>query len=207
MSKNVINKKEKIFEKIIERRYYNYEVVLYFCMGSITLLFLGLSLSYFFNSRLIHAQKSLTLPPIIFINSFILLFSSIILEFIKKAFNDDNIINYKNILYLFIISIFIFISLQIYIWVSLSKIGFDLQHNSAAFLFLISGFHVLHIIGGLIFILSFHIKHWKNIQNNITSLVFFSDKTAYLQLKLFSIYWHFLTAVWLYLLFFFCLIR
>lgn len=206
MSNITRNNKEKIFEGKIDRRYKNYTLLMIFCLASIGLLFLSLSLSYFFNVRT-NRQANLNFPILIYVNTIVIIFSSIALVFQEKYFAHNIFKKYIITNIIFYILVFLFITLQITIWFTLSNNGFNFKHNSSAFLFLISGFHVLHLLGGIIFLSYFTKSHWHNLHNNITALVFFTDKTAYFQLKLFAYYWHFLTLVWIYLFFFFLIVK
>lgn len=68
---------------------------------------------------------------------------------------------------------------------------------SASLLFVLTGFHVLHLIGGLIWLL---VLVAKTFSGKITQ-----ENT--LPLELGSIYWHFLDILWVYLFFFLLFIR
>lgn len=207
MSNRIKNNKEKYFEKKIEKKYNNYVILLFFCLASIGLLFLSLSLSYFFNVSMHAQQQKLVIPPLLYINTFIILISSILLEFQRKQFKNSSLKKFLQLGTAFIVSVLCFVIFQFLIWINLSKIGFDITHNSAAFLFLISGFHILHILGGIFFFSYFIYKQWNHFSNELSSLVFFTDKSAYFKLKLFSTYWHFITIIWLGLFFLFLLVK
>jgi len=92
---------------------------------------------------------------------------------------------------------------QISGWLALFSAGYEFSHHSAAYLYVISGIHALHIIGGLSYLVYFITKNWKLLDNYATAVVYFTDPVTKSQLNLFSIFWHFLGVMWLYLLFFF----
>ena len=92
---------------------------------------------------------------------------------------------------------------QLYAWYLLFHSGQKFQAHSAAYLYVISGMHAIHITGGLIFLTYFYWKSRTTLNDFSTSLVYFTDPIAKYQLHLFGIYWHFLGIVWLYLLLFF----
>lgn len=73
----------------------------------------------------------------------------------------------------------------------------DTFNISASFLYLLSGLHVLHLIGGFIWLL---VLIGKSFSGKITA-------QNILPLELGSIYWHFLDILWLYLFLFLLLIR
>jgi cytochrome c oxidase subunit 3 len=68
---------------------------------------------------------------------------------------------------------------------------------SESFFYVISGLHLLHIIGGMIFLLVIIVK----------SFQYKVHKTSSLALNLCATYWHFLAATWIYLYFFLLLNR
>lgn len=76
------------------------------------------------------------------------------------------------------------------------RIG-DTFNVSASFLFIISGLHIAHLAGGLIWLIVLLVK---SFSGRIT-------KENTLPLELGSIYWHFLDILWIYLYLFLLLIR
>ena len=206
MERKTVHIPAKHYEEQIVRRYRNYKLILFTCLAAIGLLFLTLSFSYFTHQRLF-PEKPLRLHPIFIVNTTILLFSSIAIEFSKVYFQRDQWKAYKWSHMVFFSLGLLFLAGQVRAWFILSGIGFGLQHTSAAYLFLISGFHGLHIIGGLIFYVFFVGSSWKFLHDYTTAVVYFTDPVAKLQLNLFSLYWHFLGIAWMYLLLFFVIIR
>lgn len=206
MERKTANPPAKQYEERVVRRYRNYRFMLYLCFGAIGLLFLVLSFSYFVNKR-VYPQAPLPLHPVFMVNTAILLFSSITLEFARLYFRRDQWLNYRYAQVVFISLALLFLAGQVAGWFILSKLGFGLEHNAAAYLFLISGFHALHLIGGLIFYSYFLASSWRFLQDYATAVVYFTDPVARRQLSLFALYWHFLGGVWLYLLLFFVIVR
>jgi cytochrome c oxidase subunit III len=206
MERKTINIPAKQFEEKVVRQYRNYKLILFICLAAIGLLFLVLSFSYFTHQRLF-PNKPLNIHPIFMVNTAVLIFSSIVLEFGKLYFKRDQWKSFKYSHLLFLVLGIAFMAGQIAGWFILAETGFGLQHNSAAYLFLISGFHGLHLAGGLIFYGYFAGSSWKFLQDYATAIVYFTDPVAKLQLSLFSLYWHFLGFVWIYLLLFFVIVR
>jgi heme/copper-type cytochrome/quinol oxidase subunit 3 len=73
----------------------------------------------------------------------------------------------------------------------------DTFNISGSFLYLLSGLHIIHLLGGIIWLLVLLVK------------AFFGKISAQnvLSLELGSIYWHFLDILWVYLFLFLLLIR
>ena len=87
---------------------------------------------------------------------------------------------------------------QWYAWEDLVAHGIHLVGNpSESFIYIISGVHLLHMIGGIIFLLAVIAK----------SFQFKVHKKNLLSINLCTTYWHFLGLVWVYLFFFFTLNR
>ena len=81
---------------------------------------------------------------------------------------------------------------QITGWLALFSTGYNFTHKSAAYLYVISGIHALHILGGLIFLGAFIVKSWRMLNNYAMSVVYFTDPISKSQLTLFGTFWHFL---------------
>lgn len=66
------------------------------------------------------------------------------------------------------------------------------QNMTSTFVYLFSGAHLLHLIGGLIYLIVLLSKSYKG----------FYDANNHLQLKLGGIYWHYLDLLWIFLFLF-----
>ncbi|TNF27332.1 MAG: hypothetical protein EP314_04955 [Bacteroidetes bacterium] len=73
----------------------------------------------------------------------------------------------------------------------------DTFNISAAFLYLLSGLHVLHLFGGLIWLVVLLMKAFSGSISQQNQL----------SLEMGSIYWHFLDILWIYLYLFLLFIR
>jgi len=68
----------------------------------------------------------------------------------------------------------------------------SMSTNASSYLYLITVFHVLHLLAGIISLIVVSVKSFKGKY----------DSTNYLGVELSLIYWHFLGALWVYLFFF-----
>lgn len=194
------------YEQRINQKYRNYKWVLYLSLGGITLMFLSLTFMYYVSYDRTLNQR-LQLSPFFFINTFILLGSSMAIVIAQKHFREDNYKEYKNTILLITISAFLFLIGQCYACYDMIASGQNFKFNSASYLYIISGLHALHILGGLIFLSIFLLKSWETLSNYATSVVYFTDPVKKSQLNLFARFWHFLGVMWLYLLFFFIAVK
>ena len=87
---------------------------------------------------------------------------------------------------------------QIFLWLTLA-LGAALINNNAAIsvIYVVSGMHLLHIFGGVAFILSSLIGSYKGI----------SEEKALYRQEIASIFWHFIDILWIYLYVFLLLNR
>lgn len=138
------------------------------------------------------------LPDIFFLNTLVLLMSSITLHYSFKAFVGGNEKRYKGLLLATFILGFAFVALQYKGWEAMDAIGATFTANpSSSFIWLISGVHAAHVLGGIA---------------ALTVALVFAYQLPYkvtprrkLRFELVVQYWHFVDILWLYLIIFFAL--
>jgi cytochrome c oxidase subunit III len=135
-----------------------------------------------------------TLPPILYLNSLIIIVSSVTLERAKKriaAFMSTS----KSLegapsrwLYITLLLGLLFVAGQTYAWLQLRAQGFGLSSNvSYSFFYVLTIAHALHVLGGL-----------GGLVRVIGKLGNATLRRSTLNAT--SLYWHFMGALWLYLL-------
>jgi cytochrome c oxidase subunit 3 len=178
-------------------------IILFLTLAGLTMLFLSLSFSYVY-TRTLSKLPPLQLPWLFYVNTLVLLASSYTLWQSKKAYLDDRTDRYQQSLYITIALSFLFLVLQGIAWYSLFKQNIMIQtDNSAGYLYVISGLHFFHVVAGLPFLIYFSMEAKKYMVEPVSVLVYFSDPHKRLNLRLISIYWHFLDILWVYLMIFF----
>jgi cytochrome c oxidase subunit III len=197
----------KVYEQTVQRKYRNYKWVMYCFIAGLSLMFFSLTFMYLMNRLQVNNAIPLKLSPLFYWNTILLLVSSATIYTAQHHFEHDNYTGYKTTLYLLFGLGVLFLAGQLSAWLLLFSSGYSFTHNAAAYLYVISGLHALHIIGGLVFLGFFMLKSRTALQNYATSVVYFTDPVIKSQLALFAIFWHFLGLLWLYLLFFFLLIN
>jgi len=138
-------------------------------------------------------------PPILFGNTVLLLLSSFTLEFARRAVRAKTQplsaaeLRTPRIAVSFTLLLGLaFIAGQYLAWRQLAAQGFFLASNpNSSFFYVFTGVHALHVLGGLaaLVLLSFRI---------------FQRNPRLAALPGVSLYWHFMCALWLYLLFIIC---
>ncbi|MEX0882823.1 MAG: cytochrome C oxidase subunit III, partial [Cyclobacteriaceae bacterium] len=85
-------------------------------------------------------------------------------------------------------------------WRELTTIGVDFTGlPSGSFLYVLSGIHLFHLIGAMIYALVLIIKIQKSENDQVKSLILLSNPYEKMKLDLFSVYWKFMDLVWIVL--------
>lgn len=177
-------------------------------LSSLTMLFLFLTLGYLY-TRIEQGTEPIQLPIIFVLNTLVLLGSSYMIHQANQAYKDDDTALYKKSLLITILLTVLFMFLQIIAWnqlISTNEAFFNATDNSRSYLQLISAFHFLHVVAGIPFLILFYNAAKKRMIEPVSVLVYFSDPTKRLRLKLLTIYWHFLDVLWIYLVLFFFIV-
>ena len=179
-----------------------HKILLILVIGGLSVLFLSFTAAYgysIFKSQI----AALEVPVIFFFNTLVLIGSSFAISMAKRAFNQDNVKRLKNNLLTTIGLTTLFLIGQILGWRDISLREISLTHSVAAsYVYIISGLHMVHIVAGIPFLVSFYIYTAK-LKNSVKVLLYFADSNKKLRLHLLATYWHFLDLVWLYLITFF----
>lgn len=178
-------------------------IIMFLMIAGITALFLGFTGAYIYN-RIEQGVKPVDLPSLFYLNTLIIIASSITLIMAKKAYLNDRTEIFKRTLLATLLLTVIFLIAQIFAWMQLIGQNILINHSTlASYMYLISGVHFLHLVGGLPFLAIFLYKANKNLKDPVTVLLYFSDPDRKRSLNLLNIYWHFLDGLWIYLVIFF----
>lgn len=183
----MINKKQNSNNRINPQKF-----ALWLAMASIIMMF-GAFTSAYIVKQAAGNWLEFPLPTLFFINTGIIIVSSIALQYAFNSFKSLNERGYKSGLLLTFILGICFVVLQVKGWNELFSIGIDLKGNpSGSFLYLITGVHAAHVIGGIaaLFVAIFH----------AFTLKFKPNKNRKNRFELVVQYWHFVGLLWIYLL-------
>ncbi|MGB0861640.1 MAG: cytochrome c oxidase subunit 3 [Saprospiraceae bacterium] len=168
-----------------------YKFALWVACAAIVMMFAALTSAYM-------VRKSggnwleFTLPNVFYINTLVILLSSISIHGAYLAFKKNNHKLYKILLSGGAILGLTFVTLQYQGWQELIAQGIELKTNpSSSFLYVISGLHLAHIIPGIVAIVLAFIFAFIRKQE-VTPL-------SKLRLELVVHYWHFVDFLWVYL--------
>jgi cytochrome c oxidase subunit 3 len=136
------------------------------------------------------------LPDIFLVNTAVILLSSVTLQASYTAFKRGKEQLYRSLLVITAVLGLAFLVLQYQGWLALASIGVELTTNpSGSFVYVISGAHAAHILGGVA-VLIIAMIHAFALPYKVTP-------ARKLRFELTLTYWHFVDFLWVYLLLFF----
>lgn len=193
---------EKAYSEYDNFAFHPYNVMLMLTLVAITALFLAMTAAFIY-TRATSGMGAVQIPWLFAVNTLVLLASSYTMHRAKQAYLDDQTRNYQACLTATIGLTLVFMGLQMAAWSQLFSINiFPETDNSAGYLYVLSGLHFAHVVAGLPFLGMFLWRSKKTMIDPVTVLVYFSDPEKRLRLRLLSIYWHFLDALWVFLVLF-----
>lgn len=179
-----------------------------FSMLGITVLFLTIMVMFALAAPERHLGGQ-QFPKLFFFSTPVILLCSYTIEKTKNAFRHDNsaaLLKWQT--YTLALSL-AFCVMQFFAWKQLWETGItmtqvnDSNSNGGAYLYVLSGLHVLHLLGGLGFLFSTMFRLINNREDMVKAVIYFSDKREGGRISALALYWHFLGALWCVMFLFF----
>jgi len=178
--------------QIEKKKMHPHEFYLWGGLGSIIMMFAGLTSAYVVKKSQANWLE-FDLPNVFIISTIVILVSTFTIQMAVKKQKEQNENQYQGFLILTAILGLVFITLQIQGFKTLEASSIALvgarSNSAASFLFVITGLHLLHVVGGIIALLWMSAKVLKGK----------NDFTNGLPVKLIANYWHFVDILWIYL--------
>ncbi|MBI2272298.1 MAG: heme-copper oxidase subunit III [Chitinophagaceae bacterium] len=137
------------------------------------------------------------LPQIFWYSTFVILLSSVTIHLTVKAFKAREMGRYRLLITLTAALGVLFLVLQLLGFRELQNSNIALvgakSNSAASFLFVITGLHMLHILGGVIALLIIFARAYAVKVKNYSSL----------PIEMAATYWHFVDVLWIYLFIFY----
>ncbi len=131
------------------------------------------------------------IPPILYLNTLILVLSSLTLELSRRSLRTREGTRFASWLYVTVALGLTFVAGQLAAWKELASRGVYLATNpSSSFFYLLTAAHGVHLLGGIAALLAIAFRAQK--------LAAAPKKPVAVDIT--SIYWHFMDGLWLYLL-------
>lgn len=178
------------------KRLHPYKFSLWVGMASILMMFAGFTSAYLVK-RNDSTWLQFSLPSVFWYSTFVILLSSLTIYLAGKSFKSRNMARYRVLITVTAALGVLFVILQLMGFQYLQNHGIKLigtgSNPSGSFLGVITGVHMLHVIGGVIVLLIMFIKAFNSSSKNYSSI----------PIEVASTYWHFVDAIWIYLFIFF----
>ena len=137
---------------------------------------------------LVHDWRSLSQPWLLWINTLILILTSVAFHRTKVLVEKNEFEKTKNSLFIVGFLTFAFITGQLLVWQHFVSLGEYASTNPAnAFFYVLTALHGLHVLGGLYF--------WAKVTTQLFRENYKISKIKH-NIELCVIYWHFLLIVW-----------
>jgi cytochrome c oxidase subunit 3 len=180
------------------QRIHPHKFTLWVAIGSIIMMFAGLTSAYIVKSNQAGWQV-VAMPRVFWYSTGTILLSSLLMQMALRSFKQRDMKSYRLLLAgTFALGV-TFVILQ---WTGFqqlwsSGVQFKGSSGGGQFLYVIAGLHALHVLGGVIALMVMFVK------------AFFGNIKLYgsVPVELMATYWHFVDLLWIYLLVFFIWIK
>lgn len=183
------------FANVVEqnKKIHPHKFTLWVGIASILMMFAGLTSAYLVK-REQPGWTNFEVPVIFWYSTAVMLISSLTMYMSLKSFRDRSMIKYNKLIAVTAVLGALFMMLQFFGFRHLWRNGMVLRGSGAAqFLYIIAGLHALHVMGGVIALLTLFVRS-KNTRIRSYNSV---------PVEVVATYWHFVDILWIYLFIFF----
>ena len=192
------------FQKI--ENLHPYETLLYLAMLGSGIIFLFLGGAFLYSGRQVLQGMNQQVPVAFLLSTFFLVLSGYTAVKMRLHYQEENIPKLQGALRGTFVLGLLFTGCQVLGWVELTNLGINFTGTpSASFLYVLSGIHVLHLLGAMGFAGSLLLEIRSIEKDMVRKLVWTTNPYQKLRIRLFTVYWHFMDAVWLILFLLFVL--
>lgn len=179
-----------------QKRIHPHKFTLWVAMGSIVMMFAGLTSAYIVKKNQ-SSWLEFSLPLVFWYSTAVIIASSATIHMAAKAFKVREMGRYRSLITATAVLGVLFMALQVIGFMDLESRNIALvgskSNSAASFLLVITGLHMLHVLGGVIAILVIFIRAYMSKTKQYSSL----------PIDLVSTYWHFVDILWIYLFIFY----
>jgi cytochrome c oxidase subunit III len=142
--------------------------------------------------------SAIQLPVLFYISTGMLVISSFTLWLTWYAFAKERFLAYRFWLSSTIIVGSVFLVLQLMGWQQLFASGIGWNNIAGAFLYVLSGLHAAHILGGMVWLLILYSDTLRQ-EDYVANFLYRLNPLIVIRMRLACWYWHFVDVLWLYL--------
>ena len=197
----LLNNREELRDAAIKRhnKIHPKKLALWVGLVSLIMMFTALT-SAFIVRRAAGNWLEFSIPSIFYVNTLVIVASSLTLHAAYTAFKREAALAYKALLGVTFLLGIAFVVLQYVGWQDLAASGVPLKINpSGDFVYAISGLHAVHVLGGIAILVVALVMAFV--------LPMRATPARQLRLELTMTYWHFVDLLWIYLIVFLSLQR
>lgn len=179
------------------KRLHPHKFTLWVAMASIIMMFAGLTSAYIVKSNAAN-WEIIDTPVHFWYSTLVIIACSITVQMALRAFKQREMQKYRSLLFATTVLGILFVVLQWFGFQWMWEHGVRFQGaGQGQFLYIIAGLHGLHVIGGIVTLCI------------ILARAYFGQQRSYnaVPVEIISTYWHFVDALWIYLLVFFIWIK
>ena len=167
-----------------------YSTAITIALVSILMFFMALASAFIVLRRGSDAWVTVRLPPILWVNTLILIASSFTLEAARRRLSDSNASSFRKLWLLTTGLGILFVAGQLIAWRQLVAQGVFLASNQASsFFYIFTGAHAVHLLGGVAALLYVSFRKLDTAKVSVSALA-----------EIASYYWHFMDGLWVFLL-------
>ena len=183
-------------ESVIEQRnkIHPHKFTLWVAMGSIIMMFAGLTSAYLVKSGLAGWHEVKT-PSLFWYSTAVILVSSITIQAALRSFKHRSMAAFRMLFSVTLVLGLVFVILQYkgFMWLWERGVHFEGSSGAGQFLYVIFGLHALHVIGGLVALVVLLLQQYLGRTRAYSAV----------PIELMCTYWHFVDVLWIYLFVFF----
>lgn len=203
MNREALEEENKSWWRKIEEMH-PYKTMLYLAMLGSGIIFVFLLLAYTFSNPPESLGVFHQMPKAFVASTFVMLTSSLTMYNAYQAFQKQDLEKTFRSLILTLALGILFSILQFKGWTQLQEMNITFQSkNAGAYIYLISGLHVIHIFAVMIFLVIKMILVLKCMKDPITNIVETSNPYQHIQMQLLNRAWQFVDFLWIILFFYF----
>lgn len=192
-------------------RLHPHKMLLYLAIFGSSLIFLFMLIAFTATTNhpaLQDSQPQLVVPKAFIFSTLVLMLSSYFVSRYNRAFEQENMKKLRNLLGITVMLGFVFTISQYWGWHQLEQAGYGLSGiSSGAYLYIISGLHILHLVGAMFFMTHQFIRISGISSDPVKILIAVTNPYQKMRLQMLTTYWHFMDLLWvglfLYFLFWF----
>lgn len=198
--------KESWFQKL--EKQHPYQTMIYLGMCGSGIIFLFLSISFVFTRPEQMITDTTSLPTEFRLSTIVILVSGYVVSRLNHLLIKERLRDLRFALLSTFILGAVFTGLQFLGWKELLLMGVDFTGlPKGSFLYVLSGIHIFHLIGAMIFALILMYQFLPGENESVKNLILLTNPFEKMRIRLFTVYWIFMDLIWisLFLLFSFAL--